>query len=132
MTFSPLVNMPFGLSFSPLLLGFSESYGIFKESHLCFKKKEKEKKTTKLIHVGRLDKVIHFVPKEEKKSLAFSQVLYISSVFFQVCLWDCTPQTMLRKADQRMRTKSLSRHKGVGRREDAETWQVIPSAPCFS
>ena len=51
-------------------------------------KEKKKEKTTKLIHVGRLDKVTHFIPKEEeKKSLAFSQILYISSVFFQVCLW---------------------------------------------
>lgn len=46
-------------------------------------KKEREREeTTKLIHVGKLDKVIHFIQKRRKKEPdVFTDPLYFQCVF---------------------------------------------------
>lgn len=46
-------------------------------------KKKRERETTELIHVGRLDKVIHFIQKaeEKKEPSVFINPLYFQCVF---------------------------------------------------
>lgn len=106
MTLSQLVNIPFGLSCSPPLHGFSESYGILKLLCSCLKRKREENKEA--FPCGKAGQSNPFHTKRRKKRARCLRKRFTFPVCFSRCL--CGSHTMNHAEKNRSQNEDKDSH----------------------